>query len=79
MKIVANGFGRNVVGYHTLTDNTLDPSAFHVTDDGVEIYVSKSKKTWPERLLSSSRFTDYRRNQAGITFRHYYKARKENR
>lgn len=41
VKIVANGYGRNVVGYHTLTDSTLDASAFHVTDDGVEIYVPR--------------------------------------
>lgn len=44
MKIVANGYGRNVVGYHTLTDDTLDQSAFHVTEDGVEIYVPRSRK-----------------------------------
>lgn len=44
VKIVANGYGRNVVGYHTLTDSALDASAFHVTDDGVEIYVPRSKK-----------------------------------
>lgn len=44
MKVTANGYGRNVVGSHTLTEADLSQSAFFPTDDGVEIYVSRSKK-----------------------------------
>ncbi len=33
-----------MVGFHTLTDAQVSETAFRSTDDGVEIYVSRSKK-----------------------------------
>lgn len=44
MKIIANGYLRNVVGDHVVTDKPLDDSVFHPVDGGIEIVVSRTNK-----------------------------------
>jgi hypothetical protein len=42
MRVTANGYSRNVVGSHTLTDKVLDDAAIIPTAEGVELYVRRS-------------------------------------